>query len=329
MSEMDKPRSEMPYKVGQTFVGIHFTEEGIMLAIATLKGDTIDSMEVFVLETGNELKTQQQALNSFVFDHHLQGVACCVVLKHSDYSLTMIDAPHVPEEELAGAVRWSLKDIISTSLDTATVEAFTIPLPRTRDNVKLAYAIVCQNTVVEKIKLMVETAGLRLDAIDIPELVLRDLFCLDPHSAQGFVGLWLQPIGGELLLCYESMLYIARKLEFDNKCMLYNKDEGETQKPEDALASDSILENLAIEIYRSQDYVNTTFKPKIEKNIVIIAPSLLKNALIQQALKEYLSQEVYLLNLTQLLPFKNPVPIEVEAKTCMAIGATIRYWSKA
>ena len=329
MSEMDGPRSEMPIKVEQTFVGIHFTEEGIAVAIATLKADTIDSMEAFVLESGSELKTDQQALNSFVFDHHLQGAACCVVLKNSDYSLTMIDAPNVPEEELAGAVRWSLKDIISTSLDTATIEAFTIPLPRARDNVKLAYAIVCQNAVIEKIKLMVETAGLRLEAVDIPELVLRDLFCLDPNSAKGFVGLWLQPVGGELLLCYESMVYIARRLEFDNKCLIKKKDEAQTEKAEDAVSRDAILENLAIEIYRSQDYVNTTFKPKIEKNIVIIGPSLLKNIDIQQALKEYLSQEVYVLNLMQLLPFKNDLSLEVEANAFMAIGATLRYGGKS
>jgi len=302
----------------ERYVGVYFSSNSVSVAYAHSNGKTLDFIEAKSYQTGEDPVQKQNALSQFVLEQKLQGVPCSFVLRSHDYTLTMVDAPPVPSDELAQALRWSMADAINFPIEKAVIDAFEIPVFRVRDNVKLAYAVVSQKIILDEIHHLIQSSGLELDAIDIPELILRDVVALYPQKAENTVGLFLHPDGGRLIICRENMIYISRKIELDLKSLI--EKESRSLEPNEK----DILENLAIEIHRSQDYVNTNFR-SVAKNSIVIAPSILDVDLIKSSLKEFLSLEVDSINLSQVLNFQTKLSPADQAKNLMAIGASLRY----
>lgn len=300
------------------FVGVYFSKDCISASVVQSNGHTVEYIEAKTYQTGEDPVQKQNALSQFVLDNKCQGVPCSFVLRTHDYILSLVDAPPVPSDELAQALRWSMADAINFPIEKAVIEAFEIPVFRVRDNVKLAYAVVSQKSVLDEIEHWVQGAGLELESIDIPELVFRDLISLYPDTAENLVGLFLIPEGGKLIVTRDNQIYIARKIELDFK----NLVEKETKAGESS--DKDILENLAIEIHRSQDYVNTNFR-SMSKNSIVILPTILEVDLIKSSLKEFLGLEVDSLNLNTVLNFRTKLSLADQAKSLLAIGASLRH----
>jgi len=139
----------------------------------------------------------------------LNDLPCFAVMGAQDYSLQLVEAPDVPESDLAAAVKFQIRDSINMSLADAEVQVFAVPESAYRQQGRMLYAAATHRARVMEIRDCVLNAGLKLKTIDIRESVIRDLVseiilgddsvaCLDVREGQARL---LLIKGGEIYLC--------------------------------------------------------------------------------------------------------------------------------
>ena len=288
-------------------VGIYETPTGISVAygISTGTEATIKAWAIKAAETQTE---KQETLIRFAAEYQLQGVPCCYVLSNNEYSLNLVEAPMVAKEELGRALHWVLKDSLNFPAQEAVFDAFELPFLRAKDSTKMIYAAVIRESIMHKIHNFVIPSGLLLQAIDIPELVLRNIIKLYKESANGVIFLQLVQNGGKLIIYKGEDLCIARSFDinFDNL----------------TLESKS-LELLVLELQRAADYMSNVFR-QTAPNAVVLAPTPLDKDILVNFLKKSFSAEVNILKLSELFKLEHPLPEEQEPECLLAVGATVR-----
>src|SRR3989338_10953668 len=66
-------------------------------------------------------------LHQSIKKHDLKEIPCAWVLSPEQYQLFIVDKPALPDAEIAQALRWQIKDLISYSPQDAAVQYVTIP----------------------------------------------------------------------------------------------------------------------------------------------------------------------------------------------------------
>ncbi len=160
------------------FLSVHFDEHGIAVAYRTSMDNDVPKPKVQLCEyipcaTKEEFPAK---LKNFVHQNNLQHVLVNFVLEPGKYRLIYIDSPKVPEEELANAARYLVKDLITFPLNEAVVDAFVMPVrPGQKEKI---HVVVAELKVIENVIKVVEAAGLKVNSIDIPELSLANFLTL-------------------------------------------------------------------------------------------------------------------------------------------------------
>ena len=183
-----------------------------------------------------------QLLKSWVADRRLANAVCHIVLGADTYQILLVEPPAVPNEELRGAIRWRLKDLLSIPVEQAALEVFPLPADGSRGNKKMVYVVACESKKIHSIIEMTAEAGLVLDSIDINELALRNLVMrlLPPEQAERGVALARIRSGvGSVYIYRTGNLYLGRSFSLNYNGGLL-----------DALPEES----LALELQRSLDY---------------------------------------------------------------------------
>lgn len=137
-----------------------------------------------------------------------------VLLRPGEYQLVMVDAPAVPADEIKGAVRWSLKDMLDYPVENATLDVLDIPPQETagaRGHSMLAVAV--RNELIEERMKRFEKARIPLDVIDIPETAQRNIAALYQVAKRGTALLFLDRESGLLTINHEADLYLARRMD--------------------------------------------------------------------------------------------------------------------
>ncbi len=298
-------------------LAVHIEETGAFLqlsvAYAPQKSAIQEIAEVFT-ESCKNAKEVEIALARFVSRHQLQGTACSYVLSPTEYSLILTEAPAVPTEEMAQAMRWMLQELINFPVVEAVVDTIELPLPRARDNVKMVYAVIMRRSVLPKIEHRIKAAALRLVALDIPELALNNLIKRYANSDQYLIFIQIQATGGQLILSRNGLIYMLRSVEI--KFEAVESLESNTEK-------EAILNELGIEIKRLIDYFTNLFR-EANFHAVVLFPSILDLTPITEYLKEKLGLEVMSLELNKLLSFSESITAEVGANALLSIGAALR-----
>ena len=223
-----------------------------------------------------------------------QQFSCNSFLKNQQYELLLINPPKVEPAELRQAVRWRIKDQLAYHVDDAVIDIFEIPGQQSASS-KFLYAVSAQKRDVE---LRVETlhdAGFNVASIDIHELAQRNVAKLLEEDKDGIVFLRFTEDGGLLTITKNSVLYLARNIDFGAKRMkqalntrsnaqateeieLFLDDESssseeaisETENP--AILNEQgklILDEVILEIQRSLDYYVSHFNQRQVKKIVL------------------------------------------------------------
>lgn len=135
------------------------------------------------------------------------------VLPSESYSMLLVESPEVPREELRAAVRWRIKDLIDFHIDDAVLDVFPMPRRELSSASEMMYAVAARTEGVRTEVEVAEEAGMRLKAIDILELSLRNLALLLDHDERGVALLYLAETSGVLLIVRRRTLYQARRLE--------------------------------------------------------------------------------------------------------------------
>lgn len=232
------------------------------------------------------------------------------VLPSSAYQMLLVEAPQVPGDELLGAVRWRIKDLIDFHIDDAVIDVFQMPNQSRGGPDQMMYAVVAKATDVRAEVTAAEEAGLKLDAIEIVELSLRNIAARLEEEARGIALLYLAETSGVLLLVRQGILYLTRHIETGVS----------TLREANGLRSE-LISGLALETRRSLDYFESHYE---QQSIPVLYTAGLDPSDQDQVTRE-LGLSVRNIDLSTLL--ENAAELDEHAqRLCLpAIGAALRH----
>ena len=212
------------------------------------------------------------ALSAAVRELDLRGLPVVATLPHSAYSLVQLEAPELDQEELREAMRWRVKDLIDFPVEQAVIDVFPLPPSRRPGAPSLLYAVVAQALDVDALATAAHAAGLKVLAIDVVEMAIRNLSLhLDkPERARAY--LHLLPGQTIIEIADGAQVYLSRRVMQD-----FDADA-------DIELLRAQMENLALEVQRSLDYFESQYAlGAADKLSVIVCRDTLFEAFSQVA----------------------------------------------
>lgn len=256
-------------------------------------------------EQGQDLA---ELLRARLFKLGLQGVPCNLVMSPGSYQLILGEAPKVPAEELPEALRWRIKDLVQYPIAEAVMGAFLLPEDSVRGSSRMAYAVASQRKNIEAAVAASKQAGLQLKAIDIPELVLRNLAEACCDTKRGVALVKLQQGGGSLQIIRDGNLYLSRQFSLN-----YNA----------GLLDDLPGDALVLELQRSLDYFERQMRQVPPGHIYLCGENVTSDKLTPQ-IRNALAVTINLLDLDSGVQIANTIPDHILSLALCAIGAALR-----
>ncbi|MFU8838177.1 MAG: pilus assembly protein PilM [Thiohalomonadaceae bacterium] len=277
-----------------------------------------------------------QLLQQLSNKYRLNKSPCISVAESDNFSLLLVEAPEVKPDELRAALRWKVKDLLPFHVDDAVIDVFDIPGQQQRGRPPQMYVVAARlSTVQEHINLL-EQRGVQLAAIDIPELVLRNIAMLLPEAPNGVALLHLTADSGTLIICRADILYLTRsiKLGYRQLARILTQDSGQDDEfvldeaeptPEALLQA---IDGIVLEIQRSLDYCESHFSlPPVAS--LVLAPMVEEIPPLMPYLSSNLGIPVRMLDLNAVLDCPQHLDDAMQSRCLLAIGAALRQEERA
>ncbi|MDH3713115.1 MAG: hypothetical protein OET44_04605 [Gammaproteobacteria bacterium] len=239
-------------------VGVELRDDALAFAhVTTRRGEPQTSRFEYCPTSADAAAS---VLSDLVQRYKLKGAACVGVIPQGAYQLLQVEPPNVPEAEQRQAVKWRLRDRIDYPVTDAVVDVFAPPERANRPATNLN-AVVCPAEVVARCAQTISVAGLRLQALDIAELVQRNVLAALPEAEAGVALLTFQAHRGLITLIKDAELYLARDLDSGLEGI---RDAGLAGEPDAPL-----YESVVLELQRSLDYFESGFGMAAIKRVLV------------------------------------------------------------
>lgn len=258
-------------------------------------------------------KDEADALTRLAQSRGLKRYRCVDVLGEDQYRMLQVDAPGVPPEERVQALRWRLKDAVEFPVDGAAIAVADIPVEGGRQ--ASVFAVVSPSAVVGERMALFHEAKIPLEAIDIPEMAVRNIAALFEEANRGLAFLALAHGDGILTITFRGELYLSRRIEVSSAALADADSERRRQ----------MLERLALELQRTLDNFDRQYG-FISVSRLMVA-SEFDCAGIVAALAENLYLPVQSADLAAVAEFSGLPELrsaERQAQSLLAIGAALR-----
>lgn len=283
-------------------------EEGVSFAALDTRSQPphLQQCDFFIPETG---VIDSEALARRLQQLGLTRRPCTTVMALGDYTVLSVEAPAVPLEELRAAVRWQVKELIDFHIDDAVIDVFDAPASGAHGRQNNLYVVVSRlGTVRERVDLL-QGAEARLEAIDIPELVLRNITERLPEDEAGVGFVYLTRERGLVIVTRQSTLYFARTLELGYAALAG----GDTAQ----------FDHLVLEVQRSLDYYDRYFvQPPVAG--LVLAPTVEPLPGLEDYLHTSLGLAVRTLDLSEIIACDRPLDAATQARCLPAVAAALR-----
>ena len=229
------------------FLGLEMYEDGFAVAVidrSAASSPVICAARWCPVERAGD---RGAALKRVVRELDARGLPVVGALQHSSYSLVQLEAPELESDELREAMRWRVKDLIDFPVDEAVIDVFHLPESRRPGAPGLIYVVVAKSSEVEALGGLLVEAGLRIEAIDIVEMSIRNLAMHLDKPGRPRAYLNMQPGQTIIEIVDDSQVYLSRRVLQD-----YDADA-------DAEILRAQMENLALEVQRSLDYFESQY----------------------------------------------------------------------
>lgn len=252
---------------------------------------------------------ESAALSRLAKSHQLRRFRCSWVLSEGAYRLAQVESPAVPAEERLQAIRWRLKDIVDFPVDGAALAVTDIPVENGRQaNV---FGVIAPREHIADRMAACHKAGVRLEAIDIPEMAVRNVSALFEEPNRGLAFLLIDRDAGILVITFRGELYLSRRIEV----ALDGSLETRTQS----------LERLALELQRTLDNFDRQY------GFISVARLMVAASVACEAVVEALSANLYVpvanadlgrvFDCQAIPELRSP---ERQAQVLVAMGAALR-----
>lgn len=261
---------------------------------------------------------QHPVLQRLVKKHDLDRSRCVSSLDIGDYSLLSVEPPDVHPTELSAALRWRVKDLIDFSIDDAVIDAFEVSNELAPGRKRVMYTVVARAGLVKERADQLLDADLKLSAIDIPELAMRNVAALLPEDVGGVVLIYLSGDGGLITVTRQSQLYLSR---------LIGTGSGSVAPAGDLSAGGTTtqawLDGIVIEIQRSMDYYESHFsQPPVSS--LVVAPLERPIPGIAEYISQQLNVSTRVLDVNALIDSTQPLTEDLQSRCFLAIGSALR-----
>ncbi len=222
------------------------------------------------------------------------------VLDPTDYQLLLTDSMQLPPDELRAAVRWKIREQISTPAEDAVIDVFE--MPESRGQPGMLHVIVALPSSINDLESIVKGSSRELDVIDIPELALRNLIMLLPQDVSGSVFVLLGRSAVNILVSWMGVVYVARRI--------------------DATLGLEV-EQLALEVQRSVQFYESQFD-RAPINEIVIGPANQRAHELAPLLAEACGLHCSVLDLASVLDLEPGIGAVDQPEMLLAIGAALR-----
>ncbi len=299
-------------------VSISFLQGGIALALSNYMDNNKLTMIHCEFIDVKKSEDQQNTLTQLAGQHGLADYDCHLVLAGDAYRRVNVEAPAVDEDEIIEAIRWKINEHIDFPADKAILDYYPAPLAVRANSTKMLEVIASPIERITGLVDMCTKAGLQLKVIDIQETTLRNLAAQLPENGRGVALLYILEYSGTLLIEKDATIYVSRKFEIGHKKL-------DLDNPY-ALDSPTanVHNNLALEIQRSLDYVESYFGiPPISALAVIPLAENTHNLL--DSLNSNLGITARMIDLSAIIDCDIVINGLTQSLCAPVIGATLRY----
>ncbi len=222
----------------------------------------------------------------------------------------------MPDNELAAALRWRIKDLVSFPAAEAAVDYFETPVTSPEHNKNMLNVVVAHLQMLETTAKWIQASGLALTAIDIPELALRNMTASLQEDSDGIALLLLQPKACRLLITRQGSLYLIRDINLAPTPFLLD-EQSSTATSE---TYQSLLETLVLEIQRSFGFYQNRLRQALPKHLFVLGgnPSVLSDLATQ------LNCATKALDLKTIVQTRQPLSVKLQMACLFAIGGALR-----
>jgi MSHA biogenesis protein MshI len=271
---------------------------------------------VTLCETYRREGSLDHTMNRLRRDRSLDRYRLTALMPSGQYQLLQLEAPSVPEAELATALRWRIKDMIDFPVESAVVETMAIPADGA-GGVRAAqvFAVVAHEDAIRKYAAPLTGSGLALAAIDIAENAQRNISALYEVPGRGLALLTFDETGGMLTVTSAGELCLARRID-TSMAALVDASEHERQ---------AAFDRVTLEIQRSIDHFDRQF------GFIPVAKLLLAGlgpvAGLRDCLAENLDLPIELLDLADVMDFPSVPELRDparQAQCLVGLGAALR-----
>lgn len=315
---------------GQT--GIDLRDDGIALArtAPTAEGQPPHLSHCLFSPLGAG-EQHDAVLQKLAKECGLEASHCISVAPQESFTLLLVESPEVEPSELKAAVRWRIKDLIDFHIDDAIIDVFDIPGQKERGRAKLMYVVASRTSTVQQHINLLERNQINLAAIDIPELVLRNIAALLPEDKGGVATLYIGRNRGMLVVTCDQTLYLSRRIEFGlEQLQAYanassEEDEFVLDGEEPAMPAplQRALDSIVLEVQRSLDYYESHFSlPQVGG--LVMAPLEQNLPGVMAYLGTNIGVPVRMLDLNALIECEETLSDELQSQCLFAIGAALR-----
>lgn len=287
------------------------------VAVAIVEGATSERPRVIACAL---LSSQGDELEKFCRERGLRGANCVDSLMPGGYSLMQVDVQNLKPEDRVEAVRWQIRELLDYPAEDAVIDLIDIPLFGSEDKVR-NYAIAASKSSLKERVGLAGKLDLRLRAIDIAEMSLRNLLELHQDESRGLCFLWIRQNSSLLTVSRNDKLYFSRLINSGlNQLDIPASPEADAPLSENLQAQ---LDTIVLEIQRSIDYCESNFRlPQVPKILVAVCGT--ESPLLLDYLNSYLQAEVAWVDFRQVVD----LPLELDSaqvNACLpALGAALR-----
>lgn len=292
------------------YVGIEMRDDGIAIAHRQNAdyGHLLRHVDFLEADLNS---TTQQMLSDYLKSRNIGKLPCVVVLPQGQYQLLLVDAPEVPEDEMRQALRWKIKDLISLPLEEVAIEYFHLPQDGANARKKMVYVVISELNRLKTIVELFKNTELQLKAIDINDLVMRNLATnlIDPQfEGRGVAIARLRQGRGSVSLFKKGNLYLSRQFDLDYQA---------------GLLEDLPIDILALELQRSLDYYERQMG-QAAPGVVYICGDGVTEDKITADLRASLASSIQFLDLSAVFTLPESCDV-MSAQRCLgAIGGSLR-----
>jgi len=256
-------------------------------------------------------------------EHQLQRTTLRVVLCPGQYDLLQTEAPPVADDELARALRWSIRELLDYPADDALIETFELPRHSVPGQPRLLSVVAARKAQITALLGELADAGLEPASIDIAELALRNLATAcagrsggEAELAPAIASLFLLPQQTCVEITRQRLLLFTRQIAVAGEPLLH-------AAAGDAGRKQSRCEAICLELQRSLDHFERHSGLGGVRRLQLFHGAGDSRTLAARA-SEQLNIEVQRADLAELLPGAKALDPALLGACLPAIGGALR-----